>query len=287
MTAEYTSMFGNIKIADVRRVDGEGIVERYFIQDGLIQNRTTLDNQSVSMYTHVLQSLAHSYAPTARNVLVLGLGAGMMPRHFLADGLDVTVVEKNPKALEAAEEHFDFQTKGINYFQHDARTFARNCENSYDVAILDLFQGDSTPDYLLTKEFFADLKRCLNKDGVLVMNTILDAQTEEPNKRLMATIASAFPELFLSGFQDGNIFIVGKSDARNVSLIVEDTPIPKQIALVVRFAVEDNKHIPHQFYEYAEPVSDDQNIFGILFSNSRLAERSYLVGFLPARILVN
>ena len=75
MTAEYTSMFENIKIADVRRVDGEGIVERYFIQDGLIQHRTTLDNQSVSMYTHVL----HSYAPTARNVLVLGLGTGMVP----------------------------------------------------------------------------------------------------------------------------------------------------------------------------------------------------------------
>ncbi|MFP6747470.1 MAG: fused MFS/spermidine synthase [Alphaproteobacteria bacterium] len=287
LRAEYTSMFGNIKVADVRRRDGAGIVERYFIQDGLIQNRTTLGHQSLSMYTHVLQSLAHSYAPKARKAIVLGLGAGMVPRHFLRDGLDVALVEINPKALEAAVEHFGFSADGIDFILQDARTYVRNCQNSFDIAILDLFQGDSTPDYLLTKEFFADLRRCLKKDGVLVMNTILDAVVEEPNKRLMATIASAFPGLFMSGFQDGNILFVGKSNARNVDLIVEDVPMPEQIALIVRTVVLGSKFISPGYYEYSKPVSDDQNIFSILFSDARMAARSYLVGYLPSRMLVN
>ncbi len=45
--------------------------------------------------------------------------------------------------------------------QADARTYLRSCESGYDVVIVDLFHGDGVPDYLVTREFFRDLKRCL------------------------------------------------------------------------------------------------------------------------------
>jgi SAM-dependent methyltransferase len=239
------------------------------------------------MYTHILQSLAQSYAPKARSAIVFGLGAGIVPRNFSRRGLEVAVVEINPMALLAAREHFGFRADGIDVVLEDARTHARNCRSAYDIGILDLFQGDSVPDYLLTKEFFADLKGCLKPDGVLVMNTTFNPDDDEPNFRLMATIASAFPGLYVSGFLDGNIFIVGRSVAKEVELKVADTPIPKEIESHVRFAVSQSKLVPAEVYRHARPISDDHNIFSVLFSDTDMAERSYMVGSLPPAILVN
>ena len=163
--AEYTSMFGNIKVAEVTPKDESGSIEKFFIQDGVIQNRTDIKNKSVSMYTYVLESLVHAYVPKAKDIVVLGLGAGVVPRHFKADGINVAVVEINSAALKAATDNFGFDKSGIQIFLEDARTFVRKCERNYDAAVVDLFFGDNVPDYLMTKEFFGDLKNCLRAKG--------------------------------------------------------------------------------------------------------------------------
>ncbi|MDP6690994.1 MAG: fused MFS/spermidine synthase [Alphaproteobacteria bacterium] len=287
IVAEYTSVFGNIKIAEVRARDGDGAVERYLIKDGVIQAHTSLNNQSLAMYSYALRSLAHSHAPTAGRAIVFGLGAGIVPRNLARDGLQVSVVEINPDALAAAVAHFGFQADAVDMHLQDARTFAHNCENSYDVAIVDLFRGDSIPDYLRTREFFFDLKRCLKSDGVMVLNTVLDTAQDAPNQRLFATIASAFPILYLSGKRYGNSFIVGTSAARPVDVFMDQGPIPEAIAPLVRNAVFQSRRLAAGEYARWEPVTDDGNIFSVLFAKADLLERSILVKNLPPRMLVN
>ncbi len=285
--AEYSSMFGNIKIAEVTRNDDPGSFEKYFIQDGLVQNRTDVNNKSISMYTYVLESLVHAYAPKARDVIVLGLGAGVVPRHFKADGKRVAVVEINSAALSAATDNFGFDEQGIQIYLEDARTFIRKCDQAYDAAVVDLFLGDNTPDYLMTKEFFRDLRSCLKPDGAMVMNAILDDKNSEPNKRMLATIATSFPRLYISGFLSGNTFIVGTSGIAPARIMVEANELPIQIAGMVEFAITSSKRILPDYFEDARPVSDDHNIYSVLFSDANMATRKLLSGHVPPHILVN
>ncbi len=285
--AEYTSMFGNIKVAAVQNKDGSGSTERYFIQDGLIQNRTDMKNTSISMYTYVLQSLVHAYVPKAKDVVVLGLGAGMVPRHFSADEKQVSVVEINSEALKAAKDNFGFDENNVRIYLEDARTFVRNCDRSFDAAVVDLFLGDNVPDYLMTKEFFADLRRCIRSNGAMVMNVFFDSENDEPNRRLLATIAASFSNIFVSGIPGANVFIVGTSVAAPGKIEVETDGLPEQLARQVKFSATNGVQIPPDALRYVEPISDDHNIFSLLFAEANLNERKYLAGFLPPIVLVN
>ena len=73
---------------------------------------------------------------------------------------------------------------------------AQGCREAYDVAVADLFQGDSTSDYLLTLEFFRDLWRGLRPGGAVIMNAFFENTDEAPNRRLLATVGAVFPSLF-------------------------------------------------------------------------------------------
>ena len=285
--AEYTSMFGNIKVAEVSHKDGSGSREKIFVQDGLIQNRTDMNNRSLSMYTYVLEALAHSFEPEAKKALVLGLGAGAVPLSFKRSGLSVSVVEINTSALKAATEHFGFEANGIDMHIEDARTFVRRCANKFDIAVVDLFLGDNIPDYLLTKEFFADLKRCLTPGGSIVMNAFFDDNNEDTNKRLLATIGSGFSKLFLAGLDGGNIFIVATSGETPKKLYLKSKGTPVKVATLVRHAISKTHRVRPEIYAGAEPVSDDHNIFSVLYSDANMIERQFLAKNVPADILVN
>ncbi|MCH7486750.1 MAG: fused MFS/spermidine synthase [Proteobacteria bacterium] len=285
--AEYTSMFGNIKVVEAHRKDGTGVAQKIFLQDGLVQNRTDLDDVSLSMYTYALESLGHAFVPGARDALVLGLGAGIVPRNLKRDGIDVSVVEINARTLTAAEEHFGFDADGIAILQEDARTFVGRCESSFDVVFVDLFLGDSTPDYLLTREFFHDLRRCIRPGGAMIMNAFLDDQNEEPNRRLFATVLTAFPNLFLFGKRGGNAFIVGASGKAPARVSVETVEMPVGMNRVVDSALSNKQRIRPEYYAGVEPVSDEQNIFSLLFADANMKLRQIMVGRYPPFLLVN
>jgi len=56
---------------------------------------------------------------------------------------------------------------------------------------------------------------------------------------------------------------------------------------MVEASVTLSKQIPPGYYENTRPVSDEHNIFGVLFSESNMAMRKFLSGSFPAHILVN
>lgn len=285
--AEYTSMFGNIKVAIAQNKDGSGPKEKYFLQDGLVQNRTDMNNTSISMYTYVLQSLVDAYVPKAKDVVVLGLGAGIVPRHFSDDGRQVSVVEINSQALRAARENFGFNDKEVKIYLEDARTFVRKCDRAYDAAVVDLFLGDNVPDYLMTKEFFADLRRCIRSDGAMVMNLFLDPENDEPNKRLLATIASAFSNIYVSGIPGQNVFLVGTSVAAPATIEVERAGLPKEIAQQVEYSATNGQQIIRETLRFTPPISDNHNVFSLLFAEANMKERQFLAQYLPPNVLVN
>ena len=293
--AEYTSIFGNVKVVEITPPAARGEPVLAYIQDGLIQNRTSLDGKtSLSLYTHVLEKLIQVFQPDARSALVLGLAAGVVPRSLKLKGFDVAVVDINRDALPAARDHFAFEPAGIRLHWQDARSFVRRCRATYDVIVVDLFHGDSTPDYLLTTEFFADVRRCLGPSGAVVMNADFNGADEEPNRRLLATVAANFPRVAV--FRDQgvdatgagyNAFVVGLRAAPRIAREVPLDDVPPALKGAVAKILAAGKRVDRRMLRGVAPMTDDHNIFSILNAEGDMASRRVFAGWLPPHVLLN
>lgn len=285
--AEYTSLFGNIKVVEIRpKYPTEPPILAY-LQDGLVQNRTLLDGSSISMYTYVLEDLALSSVPKARSALVLGLGGGIVPMTLRREGLDVTVVEINSDSLAAAKRFFRFDPTLVDLHWRDARTFVRRCPADYDIVVVDLFQGDSTPDYLLTKEFFEDLSACLHARGALVMNAFFDTVDGQSNDRLLATVSSAFDNTYVyrSGF--GNGFIVGSREPRLITQTRDPSRIPAVVRQIVTKTIASGTMVESSIRSDHAPITDLHNVASIVFAGAQMRLRRALARQFPAHVMVN
>ena len=83
------------------------------------------------------------------------------------------------------------------------------------------------------------------------------------------------------------MFVVATSIAAPERIEVEAKGLPGQLANQVEYSVKNGKRVPPGALWYSEPVSDDHNIFSLLFADANLIERKYLAGFLPPAVLVN
>ncbi len=285
--AEYTSMFGNVKVVQIQPRSGRGEPILAYVQDGLVQNRATLDGVSLSLYTYVLESLAHAFAPDSRAAVVLGLGAGMVPRHLKDDGLSVDVVDINLDSLSAARGFFGFDPEGITVRFEDGRTFARRCRREYDIAILDLFQGDGTPDYLLTLQFFQDVKGCLRDGGAVVMNALLDELNEAPNRRLLATVAAVFPRVFEFHSPVGYAFIVATTGSVVQEIAPNTGKVPAYLREAVARTLATGRLVEPRDLIGVRPVTDDQNVFSVIFADAQMRLRRGVARLFPPHVLVN
>ncbi|HEX3130021.1 MAG TPA: fused MFS/spermidine synthase [Thermoanaerobaculia bacterium] len=142
----------------------------------------TLDGIPQSLWNSAVQENAAPYplalemAPLMAGgdrALVIGLGAGVLPvnleRYYgmVADSVDV-----NAAVADAASRYFEFRTKGRMYVE-DGRTFVhRTPAGTYDVIVIDAFNGDSMPYHLMTREFLAEARRLLRPSGVLAVNAV-------------------------------------------------------------------------------------------------------------------
>ncbi len=97
LRAEYTSVFGNIKVLTVHPENPERPTATAYLQDGIIQNMVTADG-TVLDHTEFMLRLSEIYAPKAENALVLGMAAGLLPQSLQRQGLKVTAVEINPNS---------------------------------------------------------------------------------------------------------------------------------------------------------------------------------------------
>lgn len=192
----HSSLFGTVKILR-SGADAEGKFLRMYFHDGLIQNSVDSNQRSISFYTWALEALAHAYRPQMQDVLLLGLGAGIVPSRLARNGARVAVVEIDPASLAVAQQYFGFDAKRVTAHQADARTFVGDCKPDNDVVLVDLFHGDGTPDYLITREFFRDLKGCLKPGGVAIFNTFANLDDTRSYSHLLATLQSELPHVAL------------------------------------------------------------------------------------------
>ncbi|MBK9967284.1 MAG: fused MFS/spermidine synthase [Holophagales bacterium] len=92
-----------------------------------------------------------------KNVFVIGLGAGMIPRYFSekAPQIATTSVEIDPEVVRVAEKYFDFRPDANDrVLVGDGRSILVREKGPWDAIFLDAFFSDSVPFHLTTLEFF-------------------------------------------------------------------------------------------------------------------------------------
>ena len=174
----------------------------------------------------------------------------------------------------------------------DARTELKRCGRRYDVVFVDLFQGDGTPDYLVTRDFFADLRRCLGPGGVAVFNTFADLDRPDVYAHLLATLRSELPYIALyrpdwPGTLHVNSFIVAAAAPLPEPRPVKVDDVPPQHGDTLDAMMKQPQALNRGLLKDGEIVTDARNRAVHDIAGSQVLYRRAVVGSVPPAFLVN
>lgn len=185
--------YGQIKVVDY----SYGNVRlREFLTDSIIQGAVDVNTRlSIASYSYYIERLAHAYNKNAKNALVIGLGAGVIPGNLQNYyKLKTDVVEISAPVLETAKKYFAFDDSKVAVHIEDGRYFLKTSTGDYDIVVLDAFSGDVTPGHLMSLEAFSLIKKRLARNGILLINFIGGNAPED--KTVLTSLYGTLKEVF-------------------------------------------------------------------------------------------
>ena len=105
-----------------------------------------------------------------KNVLVLGLGGGILPSfiHENYSDIIIDVVDNIQELKDIAHKYFELPVSDrLNVIIQDAKDYVLSTNKKYDIIIEDLYKDDGKVVFF---EFDNDLKNILNDNGVIAFN---------------------------------------------------------------------------------------------------------------------
>lgn len=255
------SYYGNLKVVEYR---GQKGATRELAIDGLIQSGIDSSNgQSVYEYSYLLQYLPVSLHPQGKNCLIIGLGAGIVPRWYQAQGIATDAVDIDPYVVDIAHRFFGFDNASVHV--EDARYFLARTSQRYDYLVLDVFNGDTTPGHLLSLEAMQLVKAHLTERGVLAINLIGSIGPESfATASAIKTLQSVFNQVeihpvFDSAERNGNLIVIAYQGAPRIpdQRILSDMAVHPMAASLVRQAMQQTFAFPAN--TSAMVLTDDYN----------------------------
>ena len=176
------------------------------------------------------------YAKQKRRALMVGLGGGtfttLLRRHFPEMWIDVAEID--PMVKKVATEWFGVR-EDERYRIHiaDGAEFVANTKHSYDISLIDAYEGDDIPDQLQRQEFFQSLKGKMATDGIAVLNLSVSDAIE---RTLEGRFRKAFPEVRCARTRWGGLVLFGRPEPG----------MPTMAELLVR-AEQEGAHLKPSF----------------------------------------
>ncbi|HYO95046.1 MAG TPA: fused MFS/spermidine synthase [Polyangiaceae bacterium] len=163
----------------------------------LVWTRASLRDPSESGWPYVeLFHVAAIQAKARRRALFVGCGGAVAVRQFakIYPGLAIDLVEREPQVIELARTWYDLdQIPGLSVHLADGAAFVKQAPpSSWDVAVIDAFDGSDPTAALSQGSFFAALGRALQPGGTSAVNVIgtLDGRGSVPE--LIRQLKSTF-----------------------------------------------------------------------------------------------
>ncbi len=143
---------------------------RYLLVNYIIQSFKDETNNKTLEYAELMDSVAKVQQWKEKDILILGLGGGILANVLERYSHSITGVEIDPRIMGCAKKYFGLSPK-VKAVCEDAQWWIQKDTNKYDVIIMDLFNGEEPPAYLLTKENFERIKsRLMKKNAILIIN---------------------------------------------------------------------------------------------------------------------
>jgi predicted membrane-bound spermidine synthase len=172
MLHEAEGLYGQIRVFDLpfytsTRGWKNG---RVLVVNNTVQSQLNRDNLEYNLWDwSVIFPTAASIYPKGSDLLLMGLGGGMLFNQFKRLGFNIDVVELDERIKDAAIDYFAIP-KETPITVDDARHVINTSTKKYDVVVLDLFFNETPPAQVPTIESFTKLKRMLNENGMVLMN---------------------------------------------------------------------------------------------------------------------
>ena len=155
--------FSNIMVVQ------EGDIQ-YLLVNYIIQSYEDIKPCRTASYIHCIDSILKIHNISNKDVLILGLGGGVLANKLVTYNKNIVGVEIDRRIIDCAKKFFSLNKK-IKVVCEDAQWFLHQTKDKYDIIILDLFNGEEPPSYILTKENFLKMKDILKNDsGLIIIN---------------------------------------------------------------------------------------------------------------------
>lgn len=197
---------------------------RYLMVNYIIQSFVDVGHQKTLRYAEIIDSIGRTQNWKNKNALILGLGGGIIANKLAEQQVRVTGVEIDPRIIMCAKKYFYLNEK-VKTICEDAQWWLQKDTSHYDIIVMDLFNGEEPPSYLLTYENFLQLKKMLkNKNGLIIMNWYgyYSGTTGKGTRVLVHTLTKA-------GYYTSLIPTTDAEDKSNLLIIAspEKTILPK------------------------------------------------------------
>lgn len=226
------TFYGSVRVVDYAYGSER---HRDLMIDGLLQGGMDLNTRlPLYEYLYFVEFLAYGTNPHGKTCLVMGLGAGLIPRWFEERGVRTDVVDIDPAVVSAAQRYFGLAVSG-DVITGDARYYLNTTGKRYDYIVLDVFSGESTPAHLLSIEALTLVRERLADHGLLAVNLIGSLGED----RLMtASVVRTLERVFGTVVMYPN-YDPGAGNGRgNITLIAHGGELPAfDRALVSKFPV--------------------------------------------------
>jgi spermidine synthase len=186
-------------------------------------------------YSDYLQ-LGLAYNPSAKKILVIGLGGAAVQKRLWRDfrDVEVTTVELDPAVVDVAYRWFHLPRDArLPVVVDDGRRFLQRTDERFDVIMVDAFYSDGVPFHMTTLEFAQLMRDRLTPGGVVATNVIgaLTGGSSEITRALWKTYAAVFPTVELHPVYEGPGDRYA-GDIRNIILVGTEraAPTPARLA---------------------------------------------------------
>ncbi len=183
------------------------------------------------------------FMPEPQNILLLGVGGGSLIhffRHYCPKA-KITGIDIDQSLLQTMHDEFLLPQADLllNYHIADAQDWVKNNTTQYDLIIVDVFDEQYMPEWVLEETFMLDLKKSLSEHGCITWNTLI--ATDAEFNQFYKTLRSVFQQRTLClAAEDYENTIVYSFNAK-----LEQT----DMGHLIQLAQQHNEHYELPFHE--------------------------------------
>ncbi|WP_405207277.1 fused MFS/spermidine synthase [Aquimarina sp. LLG6339-5] len=158
--------------------------------------------------------LSKIYFDSKATILLLGMGGGSVIetlRSRYNHSGHVTAVEIDPIIIKLAGDEFDIiQSNNLSIISDDAANFIKNCKNSFDLIIIDIFIDLEVPDKFYTIEFWDSLIKQLKSKGNILFNAGIQLENDTDIQSIIRTYSKEIEFQLHDNVHGTNTLLIGR-----------------------------------------------------------------------------